>query len=246
MILLLLFVPYEIQAGSMQIVDRNKNVFRDGVEIRSRDLFLKAESGVEMQDYLVLEGNVFLQNKELRLTTNKLRFHVPSEILYAIGKIKVVIEDTIIITGNSGKFSRSLLEIEGNPTFTSPSMAVNSDLIKYFLKDSSLLFLSNVKFKGSGVSGRGESLRHSIKSWKSTISESPYIFQEKDSITGDKIEVDHKGGVLEVCNGTTINHSEEGRNTVSGDTLRIFYSEDSMDSVIVISNANGRFTKKEP
>lgn len=246
MILLLIVVPYEIEAGSMQIVDKNKNIFKNGVEIRSTDLFLKAESGVETQDYLVLERNVFLQSKEFRLTTNKLKFHIPSEILYAIGKVKIVREDTIIITGNSGKFSRSLLEVKGNPTFTSPSMTVNSDLIKYFLKDSSLLFLSNVNFEGSGVSGKGESLYHAIGSRKSTISESPYIFQEKDSITGDRIEVDHKVSVLEVYNGTTINHSEEGRNIVSGDTLRIFYSENSMDSVIVISNANGRFTKKEP
>jgi lipopolysaccharide assembly outer membrane protein LptD (OstA) len=246
MILLLIFVPYQIEAGSMQIVDRNKNVFKDGVEIRSTDLFLKAESGVEMENYLVLEGSVYLQSKEFHLTTNKLKFHVPSEILYAMGKVRIVREDTIIITGNSGKFSRSLMEIKGNPTFISPSMTVNSDVIKYSIKDSSFLFLSNVNFKGSEVSGKGGSLLHSIKSNKSTISESPYIFQETDSITGDKIEIDHSGGVLEVYKGTSINHTEDGRNVVSGDTLRIFYSENLMDSVIVMNNANGRFAKKEP
>jgi lipopolysaccharide export system protein LptA len=246
MILLLLFVPYDIEAGSMQIVDRDKNVFKDGVEIRSNDLFLKAEGGVEMQDYLVLEGNVFLKSKEFVLTTNKLKFHIPTEILYAIGKVKIVRDDTITVTGNFGKFSRELAEIKGNPTFTSPSMTANSELIKYFIKDSSFLFLSNVNFKGSGVSGEGGSLHHSIKSSKSTVSESPYIFQEMDSITGDKIEVDHKGGILEVYNGTSINHTEDGRNIVSGDTLRIFYSENLMDSVIVMSNGKGRFAKKEP
>ncbi len=246
MILLLIFVPYKIEAGSMQIVDRNKNIFKNGVEVRSTDLFLQAESGVETQNYLLLEGGIYLESREFRLTADKLKFDTPSKILYAMGKVKIWREDTILVTGNSGKFSRDLLEIEGNPTFTSPSITVSSDLIKYFIKDSSFLFLSNVNFKGSGISGKGESLHHSIKSNKSTISESPYVFQGMDSITGDKIVIDHKVGVLEVCKGTTISHTEEGRNAVSGDTLRIFYSENSMDSVIGMSNANGRFAKKEP
>jgi lipopolysaccharide export system protein LptA len=245
MILLLIFVPYEIEAGSMQIVNKNKNIFKNGVEVRSTDLFLQAESGVETQDYLLLEGGIYLQSRGLRLTSNKLRFHIPSKILYAIGEVKILRDDTITVTGNYGKFSRDLLEIEGNPTFTSPLMTVKSDLIKYFVKDSSLLFLSNINFEGSGVSGKGEKLYHSIKSNKSTISESPYIFQNSDSITGDKIEIDHKVEVLKVYKGTVINNTEEGRNTVSGDTLRIFYSKNSMDSVIVINNANGKFAKKE-
>jgi lipopolysaccharide export system protein LptA len=246
MILLLIFVPYKIEAGSMQIVDRNKNIFKNGVEVRSPDLFLQAESGVETQNYLLLEGGIYLQSREFRLTADMLKFDTQSKILYAMGKVKIWLEDTILVTGNSGKFSRDLLEIEGNPTFTSPSMTVSSDLIKYSVKDSSLLFLSDVNFNGSGVSGKGESLHHSIKSNKSTISESPYIFQKMDSITGDKIVVDHNVRVLEVYNGTTINNTENGRNIVSGGTLRIFYSENSMDSVIVMSNANGRFVQKEP
>ncbi len=272
MILLLIFVPYKIESGSMQIVNRDRNIFKNGVEVHSTNLFLRAESGVETQNYLLLEGNVYLESKDFHLTANKLKFHTPSKILYAIGKVKVWREDTItgdslvfykekesgemigrfkyvsdsiIVKSNSGKFYRDSLKLRGKPTFTSPSMTVNSDFIKYFLKDSSFLFLSNVNFRGSAVSGKGEFLRHFIKSKKSTIAESPYIFQESDSITGDKIEIDHKNEVLEVYKGTAINNSENGRNVVSGDTLRIFYGEKSMDSVMVINNANGRFAKKE-
>lgn len=273
MILLLIFVPYKIEAGSMQILNRNKNIFKDGVEVRSTDLFLQAESGVETENYILLEGNVYLKSKEFYLTANKLKFHTPSKILYAIGKVKIwrkdtitgdslvfykekesgqmigrlrYVSDSIIVKGNYGRFCRDSLEIEGNPTFTSPSMTVNSNLIKYFLKDSTFLFLSNVNFKGSDISGKGEILRHSTKSKKSTILESPYIFQNSDSITGDKIEIDHEARILEAYKGTAVNNTEEGRNTVSGDTLRIFYSEHSTDSVIVKNNANGRFFKKEP
>ncbi len=272
MILLLLFVPYDIEAGSMQIVDRNKNIFRDGVQVRSTDLFLKAETGIEMRDYLLLEGGVYLQSGIFRLTSRKLKFHVPSKTLYAMGKVKIwdrdtirgdslifyreresgkmfghlrYVSDTITVTGNYGKFSRDSLEVRGNPTFISPSMTVSSGLIKFSVKDSSFLFLSNVTFNGTGISGRAERLHHSIRTNRSTISESPYILQERDSITGDKIEVDHSLKVAEVYKGTSINHTEEGRNTVSGDTLRIFYSGNTMDSVVVISNANGIFAKKE-
>ncbi len=246
MILLLIFVPYKIEAGSMQILNRNKNIYKNGVEVRSTDLFLKAESGVETEDYILLEGGIYLKGRGLRLTSNKLKLHIPSKILYAIGNVRILRDDTITVTGNSGKFSRDLLEIRGKPKFASPLMNVKSDLIKYFVKDSSFLFLSNINFEGSGVSGKGGRLYHSIKSNKSTISESPYIFQNSDSIIGDKIEIDHEARILEAYKGMAINNTEEGRNTVSGDTLRVFYNENSTDSLIVKNNANGRFVKKEP
>ena len=273
MILLLLFVPYEIEAGSMQIVDRNKNIFRDGVEVRSPNLFLKAETGIEMRDYLVMEGNVRLQSGTFRLKSRKLKYYVPSKTLYAMGRVEIwnrgnitgdslifyqrsesgkmfgnlrYVADTITVTGGYGKFSRDSLEVRGNPRFISPSMTVSSKLIKFAVKDSSFLFLSNVTFDGSGVSGKAERLQHSIKTNISTISESPYILQKTDSITGDKIEVDHRRKILEVYKGLSISNTAEGRNIVSGDTLKIFYSKNTMDSVIVVSNANGRFNKKEP
>ena len=272
MILLLIFIPYRIEAGHVEILNRSKNIFSDGVKVYSEDLYIEALNGSESSDSLELFDNVYLKSKDTELKANKIIYHTPSKKLFARGDIRIwkkdtikgdsliyyrdkeygemigyvkYISDSITVVGKSGNFTEDTIRIKGRPVFDSPKIKIISDSITYSIKDSCFLFLSNVQFEGSEIEGNAQLLEHYINKKHSILLNSPYIFQKQDSITGIKIEIDHHLNILNALKGTAINYNEDGRNKVMGDTLIVFYNENSIDSVIVFKNSCGRFIKNE-
>jgi lipopolysaccharide export system protein LptA len=272
MILLLIFVPYRIEAGYVEILNKSKTIFSDGVKVYSEDLYIEALSGSETSDFLELFDNVYLKSKDTELTADKIIYYTPSKKLYAKGNIRIwkkdtikgdsliyyrdkeygemigyitYISDSITVVGESGNFTEDTIRIKGRPVFNSPKIKVLSDSITYFMEDSCFLFHSNVQFEGSEIEGNGQLLKHYINKKHSILLDSPYIFQKQDSITGIKIEIDHQLKTLNALKGTAINYNKEGRNEVMGDTLIVYYNEESIDSVIVLKNSYGRFIKNE-
>lgn len=272
MIFLLIMTPYRIEAGFVEIINRNKTLFRNGVKVYSEDLYIEALRGSETSNYLELLDSVYVKSKETQIIANRLYYYTPYKKLFAKGDIKIwrkdtikgdslvydresdtgemfgnliYISDSIIIRGNSANFSRDIVRVKGRPRFNSPGMIILSDSIIYFTEDSTFLFLSNVQFEGSEIKGSSEILEHSTNKKHSTLFDSPYIFQELDSITGIRIDIDHRDKTLSALDGIAINYTEEGRNKVEGDTVKVYYNEKSIDSVVVLQGAQGRFIKDE-
>jgi lipopolysaccharide export system protein LptA len=272
MILLLIFIPYRIEAGYVEIINKNKTMFSDGVKVYSENLYIEALSGSESSDSLELYDNVYLKSKDTELKADKIIYYTPTKKLYAKGNIRIwkkdtikgdsliyyrdreygemfdnvkYISDSITVVGEFGSFTEDTIRIKGRPIFNSPKIKVISDSITYSIEDSCFLFQSNVQFEGSEIEGNGQLLEHYINKKHSILFDSPYIFQKQDSITGIKIEIDHQLKTLNALKGTAINYNEEGRNKVNGDTLIVYYNEESIDSVIVLKNSYGRFIKNE-
>lgn len=271
MILLLLMVPYEIEAGNLEIIDRSKNIFNDGIKVFSENIYMEAKSGIETPEYLMLEDSVFVRTEDISMRAFRIKYFSDSRTLYAgrnirlwrkdtlkgdslvyfrnsesgnmYGKVRYI-SDSITVNGTSGYYSRDSIKIRGRPRFNSPSITVDSDSILYFSEDSIFVFLSDVKFQSGKIFGKGEELKHWSQENRSLISQSPYIFQRKDTISGDIINISHDSRMLNAIKGTTINYTEEGRNKVWGDTVRIYYGEKEIDSVYVLDNAEGQFRKK--
>ncbi|MEA1912231.1 MAG: LptA/OstA family protein [candidate division WOR-3 bacterium] len=272
MILLILMVPYQIQSGTMEIVNRNKNIFKNGVKVYSKNLYIIAENGVETDSSLVLKDSIYVETKDFHFIANNLNYKTPYRILFASGNIKIwrkdtlkgdslifyrdsefgkmfgrilYISDSITIQGESGDFHRDSIVLRGRPKFTSPRITVNSDSAVYFIKDSTYRFLSNVIFESSKISGNSGELKYLENKEKSILLDHPIIIQKRDTITGEKIEVNHKTKILNAFKGRAANYTESGKNVVSGDTVRVYYQEDSIDSVMVLKKSKGRFTENE-
>ena len=272
MILLLLMVPYQIEAGYLEVINRNENIFRDGVKVYSEDLYIEGNNGIETSTYLKIEDSVYVKAKEIQVKADRIYYYPLYKKLYAGGNIIIwrndtlkgdsliynrdtrsgrvlgnlrYIADSITVTGNNGFFNRDTIIVEGRPRFSSPSITVDADSLIYCMPDSIFLFLSNVLFEGSGISGGGERLQHQTREKISIILQSPYVLQKKDTIIGDRIDIDHTKNILDSYNGITINYTEKGRNIVKGDTIRVYYNKDSIDSVLVLYNAKGSYIEDE-
>jgi lipopolysaccharide export system protein LptA len=270
MIFMLLMVPYEIYSGSMEIVDRNKNIFKERVEVRSEDFHMTAKEAVQTDTSIILKDSVLVKSKNFSLSTDYLNYKIPQEVVFGSGNVKIWKEDTlkgdsliffrekeegklignlifisdsIEIKGKTADFFEDSVIIRGNPEFTSPEIKVESDYTIYVIRDSTYKFLSNVSFETSNIFGHSGRLIHNNKNETSTLLEEPLILEEKDSITGEKILVDHKTETMESLNGKVITYTEDGRNIVWGDTINIYYSEKSIDSVLVKGKSRGNFVK---
>lgn len=270
MILIFLMVPYEIHSGSMEIVDRNKNIFKDGVEVRTEDIHITAKKAVQTDTSIVLKDSVQFKSKKFSLSADYLNYKVPYKVIFGSGNIKIWKEDTlkgdsliffrekeegklignlrfvsdsVEIKGRSADFCEDSVIIRGNPEFTSPEIKVRSDYTIYIIKDSTYKFLSNVNFETSNISGNSGKLIHNSKDEISTLLDKPLMLEKKDSITGETIFVDHKINTMESLNGKVITYTEDGRNIVWGDTINIYYNEESIDSVLVKGKSRGSFTK---
>ncbi|MBN1695673.1 hypothetical protein JW879_09825 [candidate division WOR-3 bacterium] len=272
MILLLLMVPYEIRSGSMEIVDRNKNIFKNGIEIYSENLYITAKQAVQTDASIMLKDSVFLKGKKFSLSADYLNYKVPYKIVFGSGNVKIWKEDTLIgdsliffrekeegklignlifisdsvlIKGESADFFEDSVVIRGSPEFKSPEIRVKSDYTVYIVRDSIYKFLSDVKFETSNILGNSGRLIHNCKNEISTLLDEPFILEERDSITGDMIFVDHKANIMKSLNGRVITYTEDGRNIVWGDTINIYYDEDTIDSVLVKGKSRGSFAKNE-
>jgi lipopolysaccharide export system protein LptA len=272
MILLLLMVPYEIRSGSMEIVDRNKNIFRNGIEIYSEDLYITAKQAVQTDTSIVLKDSVFLKGKKFSLSADYLNYKVPYKIVFGSGNVKIwkrdtlkgdsliffrekeegklignliFVSDSVLIKGESADFFEDSVVIRGYPEFKSPEIRVKSDYTVYIVKDSTYKFLSGVNFETSNILGNSGRLIHNYKNEISTLLDEPFILEKRDSITGDMIFVDHKANIMKSLNGRVITYTEDGRNIVWGDTINIYYDEDNIDSVLVKGKSRGSFAKNE-
>jgi len=272
MIFFLLMVPYEIYSGTMEIVDRSKNIFKEGIEIRSEGLRITAKEAVQTDTSIILRRDVFVESERFCLFADYLNYKVPYKVLFGSRNIKICKDDTLRgdslifyrekeegeivgniiytsdsaeIKGQSAYFFEDSVIIEGNPKFKSNKIEVNSDFVIYTLKDSTYKFLSNVNFESSKISGNCGKLIHNIRKEVSTLFESPLILEEKDSIKGEEIIVYHGEETLEALNGKVITYSQNGRNIVLGDTVWVYYNEENLDSVSVRGKSRGTFIKNE-
>jgi len=270
MILLLLMVPYEIYSGSMEIVDRNKQIFKDTVRIHSEDFNLIAEEAIQTDTSVFFKGNVGVQTKDFSLISDYLKYKIPEGVIFGSGNIKIWREDTlkgdslvffkdkeegklignmifisdsVRIEGKSADFSKDSIIIRGTPEFESSGIKVRSGYTIYVTKDSIYKFLSNVNFETLNISGNCGRLIHNIRNQTSLLIDEPFILEDKDSIMGDSILVEHSSKTMKSLNGKVITYSEEGRNIVWGDTINIFYDKDSIDSVFVKGKSRGNFVK---
>ena len=272
MILLLLMVPYEIYSGSMEIVDRNKQIFKDTVEVHAEDFHLIAEEALQTDTAVFFRGNVGVKTKNFSLMADRLNYKIPDGLIFGSGNIKIWREDTlkgdsmvffrdkeegelignlffisdsVRIKGESGDFSEDSVIIRGNPRFESPQINVRSDYAIYVTKDSIYKFLSNVNFEASNIFGNCGKLIHNIENQTSLLLDAPFILEDRDSIMGDSILVEHKSKHMKSFNGKVITYSEDGKNIVWGDTINIFYNMESLDSVFVKGKSRGNFVKNE-
>lgn len=263
-------VPYEIHSGSMEIVDRNKNIFKDGIEVYSENLHITAKGGEQTDTSIILKDSVLVTSKKFSLSTDYLNYKVPYKVIFGSGNVKIWKEDTlkgdsliffrereegklignlifisdsIEIKGKSGDFFEDSVVIKGNPEFESPRIRVTSDCTKYILRDSTYKFLHNVNFETSNIFGNSGKLIHNSKNETSTLLNEPLILEKEDSITGETIVVDHKTKTMESLNGKVITYTEDGKNIVWGDTINIYYNEESIDSVLVKGKSRGNFAK---
>ncbi len=270
MIFIFLMVPYEIHSGSMEIVDRNKNIFKDGIEIYSENLHITAKGAEQTDTSIILKDSVLVTSKKFSLSTDYLNYKVPYKVIFGSGNVKIWKEDTlkgdsliffrekeegklignlifisdsIEIKGKSGDFFEDSVIIKGNPEFESPRIRVTSDCTKYIVRDSTYKFLYNVNFETSNIFGNSGKLIHNSKNETSTLLDEPLILEKEDSITGETIIVDHKTKTMESLNGKVITYTEEGKNIVWGDTINIYYNEESIDSVLVKGRSRGNFEK---
>jgi len=271
-IFLLLMVPYEIYSGSMEIIDRNKKIFKDIVEVHSENFHLIAEEATQTDTTVIFKGNIGVKTKNFSLTADYLNYKVPIEVIFGSGNIKIWREDTlkgdslvffrdkeegklignlifvsdsVQIKGGSADFSEDSVIIKGKPQFESPEIKVISDYTIYIIKDSTYKFLSKVNFETSNIFGNCGKLIHDIKNETSLLLGAPFILEDKDSIMGDSILVEHETKVMKSLNGEVITYREDGRNIVWGDTIDVYYNKESIDSVFVKGKSRGSFAKNE-
>lgn len=272
MIFLFFMVPYEIHSGTMEIIDRSKNIFRDGIEVHSENLHITAKEAVQTDTSIILMRDVFVESGNFYLSSDYLNYKVPYKVLFGSGNIKIWKDDTLkgdslifyrekeegeiignlIYTGDSAEikgqsayFFEDSVIIKGNPKFKSNKIQVSSDFVIYTLKDSTYKFLSNVSFESSKVSGNSGRLIHESRKEVSTFLDFPLIIEETDSIKGEKIIVYHGEETLQALSGQVISYSQNGRNIVWGDTVWVYYSEKNLDSISVRGKSRGTFIKNE-
>ncbi len=272
MIFIFLMVPYEIHSGSMEIVDRNKKLFDEGIEVRSENLYITAGKAVQTDTFLILTDSVFVKSKNFSLVADYLNYKIPYKVLFGSGNIRIWREDTlkgdsliffrekeegklignlifisdsIEVKGKSADFFEDSVVIRGYPEFKSPEIRVISDYTVFVVRDSTYKFLSDVNFETSNIFGNSGKLIHNSKNGISTLLDEPFILEERDSITGEVILVNHKTKIMESLNGRVITYTEDGRNIVWGDTINIYYNEETIDSVLVKGKSRGSFAKNE-
>jgi lipopolysaccharide export system protein LptA len=272
MIFLFFMVPYEIRSGTMEIIDRNKNLFKDGIEIHSEDLFITAKEAVQTDTSVILRRNVFVKSKKFSLSADYLNYRVPYKTLFGSGNIKIWKDDTlegdslifyrekeegeiignlvytsdsVEIRGGSAYFFEDSIILKGNTKFKSNRIEVESDYTVYTSKDSTYKFLNDVYFKSSKISGNSGKLIYNKDKEVSTLLESPLILEEGDSIKGREIIVYHERKTLEALSGQVITYTETGRNIVWGDTVWVYYNDEDLDSVSVRGKSRGTFIKNE-
>jgi lipopolysaccharide export system protein LptA len=272
MILLFLMIPYKVSSKSMEIVDRNLNVFKEGIEVYSEDLYITAKHAFQTDTSIVLRDSVFVKGKDFLLVADCLGYKIPYEILFGSGNIKIWRQDTlkgdslvffresekgklfgnliymsdsIKVKGKAADFCKDSVVVIGDPEFETPRVKVKADYTVYKTKDSTFKFLSNVNFESSKIFGNSDKLIHKTKDEISTLIGKPLISEKRDSITGDMIVVNHKAKILKALNGKIITYTESGRNIVWGDTVKVFYDEESIDSVSVKGKSKGCFYKNE-
>lgn len=270
MIFIFLMVPYEIHSGSMEIVDRNKNVFKNGIEISSEDMHITAKEAEQTDTSIILKDGVRVRSKKFSLSADYLNYKVPYKVIFGSGNVKIWKEDTlkgdsliffrekeegklignlrfvsdsIEIKGKSGDFFEDSVIIRGNPEFKSPRIRVTSDYTIYVVRDSTYKFFHNVNFETSNISGNSGKLIHNGRNETSTLFDKPLILEKEDSVTGETIIVNHKSETMESLSGKVITYTEDGRNIVWGDTINIYYNEESIDSVLVKGKSRGNFVK---
>jgi lipopolysaccharide export system protein LptA len=265
-------VPYEINSGSMEIIDRSKNLFKNGIEIRSEGLLITAKEAVQTDTSVILKRDVFVKSRKFSLSADYLNYKVPYKTLFGSGNIKIWKDDTlrgdslifyrekeegkiignlvytsdsVEIKGGSANFFEDSIIVRGKPKFKSNKIEVESDFTVYTLKDSTYKFLSDVYFKSSRISGSSGKLIYDSRKGVSTFFESPLILEESDSIKGKEIIVYHKKKTLETLSGQVITYTETGRNVVWGDTIWVYYNDENLDSVSVRGKSRGTFIKNE-
>jgi lipopolysaccharide export system protein LptA len=272
MIFLFFMVPYEIRSGSMEIVDRSKNIFKEGVEVYSEGLKIKAQEAFQTDTSIVLKREVYVESKNFSLSADYLNYKIPYKVLFGSGNIKIWKDDTLrgdslifyrekeqgevignlIYTGDSAEikgqsayFFEDSIIVSGKPKFKSHEIEIESDYTIYTLKDSTYKFLSDVYFESSKISGTSGKLIYDSRNEMSTFFEDPLIMEEKDSIKGEEIVVYHQKKMLKALDGQVITYSETGRNIVWGDTVLVYYNEEKLDSVSVKGKSRGTFIKNE-
>lgn len=272
MILIFLLVPYNIEAGQMEILNRNTNIFKNGVTITAESLYIEARKGLQTDTTLLLEDSIYVETEDFKFNSPRVKYRRNQETLIAWNGVRIWRKDTIRgdslvfyrdkeygkifrnltyisdssrIDGQFANYYRDSILVKGNPVFRTKRATITSDSMKYNLKDSSYKFFDNVSFNSEEISGISGFLMHSTYLRESTFNEKPLIIKEKDSISGDVIKVNHKNEILTAYKGKAVNYLEDGKNIVQGDTLIVYYREEKIDSVKVMKNSRGKFLKNE-
>ncbi|MEJ2568404.1 MAG: hypothetical protein P8Z50_05980, partial [candidate division WOR-3 bacterium] len=89
MILIFLMIPYEIYSGSMEIIDRNKKIFKDTVEVHSEDFHLIAEEAIQTDTSVIFKGNVEVKTKNFSLVANYLNYKISTGVIFGSDNIKI-------------------------------------------------------------------------------------------------------------------------------------------------------------
>lgn len=272
MIFIFLSITYQVRADSVDIINRNKKILMGNVQITAEELIITGKRGIELKEYLLIEDSVYAKNKNTELLCDKIKYIPSVKNLHATGNLKIWENDTLKgdslfysresesgsihnnvvylaeslqVNGNKGYFHGDSIILTEDPVFLSEQIDIKSDSIIYLRKDSTFIFLNNVTFTGESIKGSGNKLMHSTINDMSFIYDKPVIIQDRDTILGDIIKVDHLNEILKSIKGKSINYTDEGRNHVIGETLKIFYREDEVDSIIVLNKGEGKFYKNE-
>lgn len=267
----LIGIVYDIEAGSMKIIDFKTKLFLDTVIITSDSFRIKGNMGLQSENLVKIMGNVCATSGKTEIYCDSVLFY-PSKNMIKI-KDNIIIKresyffsgeignyfidcdtgyvynnfflktDSSIVRGSYASFNKERIKIFKEPSYRRENLTITSDTIIYNFYDSTAIFLNNVNIKTEEVDGICEELFYDDIKNDGRFYGSPFFVTKTDSIMCDSGYFNFSLNTGLTFNTVINSRTEDGKNSVSGEIAKFFFGKGKLDSLFIFNNTRGELVK---
>ena len=199
------------------------------IEFQKDSLTLTCENAIhyEKKGYAILTDSVKVRKNEVRINCDTLYFNSVIDRISSSGKPHIWTENYSLISDSLVYFSKKDSGIAiGNAQLSQNNQIIKADRLEYFKNKGTETFsyiaAGNVVIEDSISVSKAGKAYHNQKSEKTILEDGPSINNENNTITGEKIFLNHKNNELSEIyipkNPKTINEISAYRNINSDST----------------------------
>ncbi len=168
-------------------------VCTDGIKLTKGDITVYSErlDGDVGLERTVLTGNpkaIILEKDKITLTATKFEVDSKSDIMYALGNVKFILESTIkgktIITSNAAAYNQreNIIELTGNVEINHKDIRASSNLASYFMPQRKITLTGDAKAFRAGEELRGDKIHIYLEEDRIDVEGGTKIFIPKSLI----------------------------------------------------------------